>query len=265
MEIISNIQNKNGTIFKNIFIMFKIKELREQKKLTQKEFSEKIGIDNSQLSKIEQGKMMPTLSQLMEISSKFDVSLDWITGKSSMLKEEKKEVQQPKKKSEYSLEDLKSIARGELKVPKHQEQTRELQAFSSPKGYPLLPFDAFAGIGTDLEGINFDVIEERYVIPLFDGIKVDFMISVRGSSMYPKYSSGDVVACRLVKDILFFQWNKVYVLDTQSQGVIMKRVKKSSEEGCITCVSENSNYDPFDIPMEDVRNIALVVGVIRLE
>lgn len=195
-----------------------------------------------------------------------EVNVEWLlTGKGSMLKEEKKEVQQPKNKNNYSLEDLKSIARGELKVPKHQEQTREVQAFSSPKGVPLLPFDAFAGIGTDIEGINFDVIEERYVIPLFDGIKVDFMIPVRGSSMYPKYNSGDVVACRLVKDILFFQWNKVYVLDTQSQGVIMKRVKKSSEEGCITCVSENSNYDPFDIPMEDVRNIALVVGVIRLE
>lgn len=229
------------------------------------EFAKKMNEDESKIRKYLTGTE-PKFGVIEKMANTFGVNSEWlVTGRGSMLKEEKKEVQQPKKKSEYSLEDLKSIARGELKVPKHQEQTRELQAFSSPKGYPLLPFDAFAGIGTDVEGINFDVIEERYVIPLFDGIKVDFMISVRGSSMYPKYSSGDVVACRLVKDILFFQWNKVYVLDTQSQGVIMKRVKKSSEEGCITCVSENSNYDPFDIPMEDVRNIALVVGVIRLE
>lgn len=62
-------------------IRLKIKELRKDKKLTQIEFSSKIGIDNSQLSKIEQGKLMPTLSQLLEISSIFKVSLDWLTSK----------------------------------------------------------------------------------------------------------------------------------------------------------------------------------------
>ena len=62
-------------------IGLKIKELRKDRKLTQIEFSSKIGIDNSQLSKIEQGKLMPTLSQLLEISSIFKVSLDWLTGK----------------------------------------------------------------------------------------------------------------------------------------------------------------------------------------
>ena len=132
-------------------------------------------------------------------------------------------------------------------------------------GVPMLPFDAFAGIGTDVEGVNLDTIEERYVVPLFDGMKMDFMISVRGSSMYPKYNSGDVVACRMVQELLFVQWNKVYVLDTISQGVIIKRLKKSDKEGFVICKSDNEQYEPFEIPMSDIRTIALVVGVIRLE
>lgn len=132
-------------------------------------------------------------------------------------------------------------------------------------GIPVLPFDAFAGIGEEATGVNFDTIEERYVIPLFDGMKVDFMISVRGSSMYPKYNSGDVVACRLIQELLFVQWNKVYVLDTVSQGVIIKRLKKSEKEGSVICKSDNESYDPFEIPMSDIRNMALVVGVIRQE
>ena len=134
-----------------------------------------------------------------------------------------------------------------------------------PSGVPMLPFDAFAGIGTDVEGVNLDTIEERYVVPLFDGMKMDFMISVRGSSMYPKYNSGDVVACRMVQELLFVQWNKVYVLDTISQGVIIKRLKKSDKEGFVICKSDNEQYEPFEIPMPDIRTIALVVGVIRLE
>ena len=134
-----------------------------------------------------------------------------------------------------------------------------------PSGVPMLPFDAFAGIGTDVEGVNLDTIEERYVVPLFDGMKMDFMIPVRGSSMYPKYNSGDVVACRMVQELLFVQWNKVYVLDTISQGVIIKRLKKSDKEGFVICKSDNEQYEPFEIPMSDIRTIALVVGVIRLE
>ena len=120
-------------------------------------------------------------------------------------------------------------------------------------------------LGTDVEGVNLDTIEERYVVPLFDGMKMDFMISVRGSSMYPKYNSGDVVACRMVQELLFVQWNKVYVLDTISQGVIIKRLKKSDKEGFVICKSDNEQYEPFEIPMSDIRTIALVVGVIRLE
>lgn len=134
------------------------------------------------------------------------------------------------------------------------------------KGIPMLPFDAFAGVGdSSIKGVNFDTIEDRYVVPLFDGIKVDFMLPVRGSSMYPKYSSGDVVACRLVKELLFVQWNKVYVIDSISQGVIMKRLLKGNNESHVICRSDNEKYGDFNVPMDDIRSIALVVGVIRLE
>ena len=154
---------------------------------------------------------------------------------------------------------------GEGEMLKSDNNTPAVAEPQIPSGVPMLPFDAFAGIGTDVEGVNLDTIEERYVVPLFDGMKMDFMISVRGSSMYPKYNSGDVVACRMVQELLFVQWNKVYVLDTISQGVIIKRLKKSDKEGFVICKSDNEKYEPFEIPLSDIRTIALVVGVIRLE
>jgi len=137
---------------------------------------------------------------------------------------------------------------------------------SEHKGIPIIPLEAFAGKGFELtEGVSFDTIEERYTVPLFKGITVDFMIPVKGSSMYPKYASGDVVACRFVKEIVFIQWNKVYVLDTISQGTILKRLKKSDRKGYVICKSDNKDYDEFELPVSEIRNIALVVGVIRLE
>ncbi len=134
------------------------------------------------------------------------------------------------------------------------------------EGYPLLSMEAFAGPGdSSVFGDELQRVTERYDIPLFKGLQVDFMISVKGSSMYPKYNSGDVVACRIINEVLFIQWNKVYVLDTKSQGVILKRLKPSENSDMVICKSDNDSYDPFEIPKTDICKMAMVVGVVRLE
>lgn len=138
------------------------------------------------------------------------------------------------------------------------------QITQSAIGIPLIPIEAIGGFGTG-ESQVMDYHAQHYIVPEFSELNVDFMIRVKGSSMYPKYSSGDIVACRKLELDTFFQWNKVYVLDT-SQGPVIKRIHKSTEAGHITCVSENKEYPPFDLNVEaDVYAIALVVGVIRFE
>ncbi len=133
----------------------------------------------------------------------------------------------------------------------------------SQKGIPMLPYEALAGFGNDMEGVNFDIITERYHIPVFDSTNIDFMLKVHGDSMYPTFSNGDVVACTFIKELHFIQWQKIYVIDTSSQGIILKRLNPSKEEEHVLCVSDNENYPPFDMPRRVIRNIALVIGVIR--
>ncbi|WP_124019531.1 helix-turn-helix domain-containing protein [Flavobacterium laiguense] len=59
-------------------ISLRIKELINKEKISQKELSVILKVDPSQISKILQGKLQPTLAQIMEISSIFKVSLDWL-------------------------------------------------------------------------------------------------------------------------------------------------------------------------------------------
>lgn len=104
---------------------------------------------------------------------------------------------------------------------------------------------------------------ERYVIPAFKD--AEFLIQVKGSSMIPKYNSGDIVACKkLPLDSLFFQWNKVYVLDT-IQGALIKRVKAGSDANHLLIVSDNERYEPFELHISQIHSVAIVIGVIRLE
>ena len=133
----------------------------------------------------------------------------------------------------------------------------------SKKGIPLIPTNAIAGLSSGSISIKENDIQQYYNVP--DFTNVDFMIRVKGSSMYPKYNSGDVVACRLINDSKFLQWNKVHIVATKDQGVLIKRLKQSNDDDCLLAVSDNQSYDPFNIPKEEILNIALVIGVIRVE
>lgn len=167
-----------------------------------------------------------------------DVNIEWlITGKGEMLKDKHINYQRQKELAYH--------------VPE-----------GSHEGIPLIPVEAMAGALTS-ERTVLEYECERYVVPVFKG--ADFLIPVKGSSMYPKYSSGDIVACqRVPMSDLFFQWNKVYVIDT-NQGALIKRIKPGSTPDKVLIVSDNEKYDPFELPISAIHAVALVIGVIRLE
>ena len=151
-------------------------------------------------------------------------------------------------------EMLRNTEKPENKIIKVSENSME--------GIPLIPVNAMAGyMSGEVQVLEYEC--ERYIVPMFS--EADFLISVKGSSMIPKYNSGDLVACKkLPLNDLFFQWNKVYVIDT-AQGPIVKRVKKGEDDDHVSIVSDNIQYDAFQLHKSQIRSIALVVGVIRQE
>lgn len=133
------------------------------------------------------------------------------------------------------------------------------------KSIPMIPVEAMAGLGDLPVSITSDDIKEKYVVPEFTDLKVDFLIRVKGSSMYPKYNSGDIIACKMINESSFIQWNRVHVVHTNTQGALVKRLQKHPDPKLITLASDNPNYPPFEVPRTEITNIALVYGVIRLE
>lgn len=163
--------------------------------------------------------------------------------------------------------DMNWLLTGEGNMLRTESEKEENISVAHPsdspmEGIPLIPISAMAGAFTGEQTV-LEYECERFVVPTFKG--AEFLISVKGSSMYPKYNSGDIVACkRLPMDELFFQWNKVYVLDTD-QGPLIKRVKPGSDKEHVLIVSDNERYEPFELPLNRIYHVALVIGVIRLE
>jgi phage repressor protein C with HTH and peptisase S24 domain len=216
----------------------RIKYLIEKKKITPYEVSKKAGISESTLSRIlNENTEKLTFNSAAKLANYFHVDLDWLRFGEG--------------------EIPKQIKSSTNKIPViHKVQD------NSQSGIPLIPIDAMAGFGTGEQQI-LEYECERYVVPIFRD--AEFLISVRGSSMYPKYSSGDLVACKHVPlEDIFFQWHKVYVLDTD-QGALIKRVEPAGDKNCMLLISENEKYKPFELHISQIHAVAIVLGVIRLE
>jgi hypothetical protein len=125
---------------------------------------------------------------------------------------------------------------------------------------PLISIDSVSG--KDISFCKSEKPEHLYTITEFNDS--DFLLRVKGDSMAPKYNGGDLLACKKVPEI-YFQWGRVYVICSRSQGTIVKRVHPSESDSCIRCVSDNPKYPPFDMPKEDLLSVALVNGAITLD
>lgn len=192
---------------------------------------------------------MPKFDIVASIANKFEINCEWLLLGEGEMTGKKKEL------STYDVPKVDLSMAEKPKITAHKTK--------STNGIPLVSGEVLGGFGNMQFAIREQDIQSLYKVP--DFINVDFMIRVKGSSMYPKYNSGDVVACRIIKESQFIQWNKVHVVATSEQGILIKRLKKGENGKSLTAVSDNKDYDPFEIPKEEIKGLAIVVGVIRLE
>jgi transcriptional regulator with XRE-family HTH domain len=211
--------------------------LRKSNELSQAEIANKLGFKtHSRLSNYENGISEPDLEILNRLSEFYKIPIDDLI---------KRDI------SEYPTDVFNT-----------QNTVEEKESGYFKKSIPLISIDAAAGYSKgDIQ--HLDVNIENYVVPEFNK-KADYLIRISGTSMSPKYFNGDLVACKSIPTHSFIQWGKVYVLDT-IQGPLCKRLYESKKDGCVTAVSDNDLYPPIEIPIIDIRSLAIIVGVIRLE
>lgn len=110
---------------------------------------------------------------------------------------------------------------------------------------------------------------EKYIIP--DLVGCDFTIRTSGRSMInrniPERSIPErsIVGCRIWKSRTHIRWGEVYALATPD-GVVIKKIMPSEKEGYVKCVSfnEEEGFPPYDLPVEEIQDWAIVVGVVNV-
>lgn len=246
---------------KNTGISARIADVIERVGGTPSSFAKCLGYTRAQtIYDILNGKSAPSydfFNRFANTEFSAIINLHWLlTGKGEMLK-----TNCPSVNSFLPIQPLLRYKDNENQCDLQEKKTF-IAMQSDDKGIPLIPLSAMAGAFAG-ESSVMEYECERYVIPAFKG--ADFLIQVKGDSMQPTYYSGDLVACQRVPlGDIFFQWNKTYVLDTV-QGPLIKRIRRGSDDDHVLVVSDNSEYEPFELSKDQFHGVALVRGLVRLE
>lgn len=81
IEAITEIVNHEGGEMKATGYSIRIKELRIERNLTQRELAELLGLQQSAISKFELRKLEPNIQLIIDIANLFNVTTDYLLGR----------------------------------------------------------------------------------------------------------------------------------------------------------------------------------------
>jgi transcriptional regulator with XRE-family HTH domain len=207
-----------------------IAHLRHLRGISQEALATDLNITRSRLSSWEEHRAEPPIDLIVQLADYFTVSID------SLLKIDLTKVN--------DLRDLLKIGGNRILFP--------VMVDSDGKDLvELVPVRASAGY---LQGFSDETFIEslpRISLPFTDVGKFRGF-PIQGDSM-PPLESGAYVIGKYVEDVADIRDGKTYVVLTQNDGLVYKRLyNKIEQDGTIHLHSDNKAYYPYQIKPEEV-------------
>ncbi len=219
-----------------------IRVLRKRLSLTQDQFAQQLGIKRSLIGAYEEGRAEPKLELLQKMAEVFSISVDDLIGKEFT--------------SESVIPD-KRLSRGKDVVVVTVDATER-------DNIEFVPLKAAAGYMNGYADVEYVKELPHFNLPILkQGTYRAFEIS--GDSMLPLLP-GTIVIGELVDDLRSIKSGKTYVLITQREGIVYKRVFNYLEEnGTLFLVSDNRQYAPYQLSGTDVMEVWMAKAYISVQ
>ena len=214
--------------------------LSQNKSLKKRDIAGFLKLKSSTFSEILNNRSNVSAEVVANFCTEYKIDIVWLlTGKGEMLKTEKTE------------EPIVKIVEGRDLVPKVVVVNEENdEAF-----IPLVEYKAQAGYLTGYLDENYIEKLPMYSVPGLYGGSFR-MFQVKGLSMYPTLQDGSYVIGEFVESWEYMTDNRVYIIVTVNEGIIVKRVKNRIRKyKSLYCSSDNREYGNIRIPIEDVKEV----------
>ena len=216
----------------------KLKSLRKELKMTQKDIADQLGITYQAYSAWERGVKKPSREKVQQLEQILNVPKDYFT--------EVEIVRLYNTLSDEGKDQTLSYVRNLVQ----KEQCKNVFSIAD-KLYEYRVYEKMsAGIGSSIyNDQNCDIVYFN------KELAHDFASWVSGDSMEPKYQNGSVA---LIRETGFDYDGAVYAVVWNSQTFIKKVYR---EENGLKLVSINQNYKDIEIPYdENPRIVGKIVG-----
>lgn len=230
----------------------RIKERREELKITQVELSKMVGVSKGSIGNYESGVSAPNEKILYKLFSALKCDANYLYQddlqvisnenefKISVL--EKNHIKKYRTLDEYGKKAVDDLLDNEYERCQEEKKIEVIQL-------PMSELKVSAGVGSWIEDNRYGTIE---VVDTPESRKADLVIEISGDSMEPTYHNGDNVLVRLQPSV---DIGEIGVFVKDSEGYI-------KELGKNRLISHNKEYE--DIILNEYTNINCVGKVIGI-
>lgn len=215
------------------------------KGLTQSDLANKLGINRPKIGSYEEGRAEPKLSTLQRISHFYKVNIDDLL-ELDLSKESPKE------------KDIKGSALRILPIIIDKDDNEHIT---------VVPAKASAGYLNGYADVEFMENLPTFNLPLkeLSQNRTYRIFQIQGDSMLP-ISSGSYIISEYVQDWTGIQDNLPYIVISSTEGIVYKRiVNQDVQFRSFDLHSDNKNYAPFSVAIEDIVEIWKAIGVISFD
>jgi transcriptional regulator with XRE-family HTH domain len=211
-----------------------IKYLRKQKGLTQQQFADIMEIKRSLIGAYEEERAEPKLEVMEQVCSIFKMTLE-----------------------DFLFKDLSETTGGS-----YLDRRRQLKMIAESNEIRFVPVKAAAGYMTGYADPEFVDELNTFTLPMLAPGQYR-AFEIMGDSMLPT-PSGSVIVGEKVEDLDDLKNSNTYVVLSRNEGVAYKRVMKNNRlKNKITLISDNPQYEPYNVSAEDVLEIWKAVYILQ--
>ncbi len=213
------------------FLASNLRFLRKQKSITQNDLADQLDVQRTMISAYEDGRSEPKLATLQKLSDILEVGVEELL--------------------EHDIENL-----GRRAMQKRGLNILTIAADDSDReNITLVGQKASAGYLNGFADPEYMETLPQFHLPNLSRQATYRAFELSGDSMLPLVP-GTIVIGAYVEQLKQIKSGGTYVLVTQTEGVVYKRVfNYLAENGKLFLVSDNEHYKPYEVRGEDVLEI----------
>ena len=231
-----------------IFLKENMRYLRKQKGMTQADLADKLDIKRSLIGSYEEGRGVPKLTVIKQMSELFGVSMDELLAVNISENGDGRQENGDGKPKEEKLKLLSVVV-----TPDNNELIS------------IVPVKASAGYLNGRADAEYMERLPNFSMPVAELSKGKSyrVFQIKGDSMLP-VPPGSYIFCDYVEHVSGIREGKPYILITADEGIVYKRVYIPDEQHLLL-KSDNPEYEPYLVDADSVLEIWKALGFLSFE